>query len=503
MKKFTLLALVFTLGVAASFAYLTQKESVSLGVAKSPVWTENSPPMTPSQAISDIQVFVKIAAKLKPTVVNINTSQTIKVGSPLEGFENDEFFKQFFDDFFGRQFPKHPKDFKQQSLGSGFIISKEGYIITNNHVIEKADEIKVKLKETDKKSYDAKVIGKDKRTDIALIKIDPKEIDLPVAPLGDSDKLEVGEWVAAIGHPFGYGHTVSHGIVSAKERLFGEGTTHPYNDFIQTDASINLGNSGGPLINIQGEVIGVNVATDARAQGIIGFAIPINVAKNILPQLMEKGHAVRGFIGIQWYELTEDLVKYLKLTKGQEGVVVAEVVKGEPADLAGLQVYDVIIEFNGKPIKSGRDLLQEVGKAPVGKASSLKVLREGKEKTFSVTPIERKDEDEDRAKKEKSSKEKKEDKPKLGLQVEDLKNYPGLKEKLELSSGVVVTDVEEESPAQKAGFEKGDIIVEVDKQKVGDISDFKNSVSKFKKGNSYLFKVLRERELKLIVIEVP
>ena len=503
MKKFALIFLVFAMGAAASFVYLYQKDKLSPLIAKSPVWTENSPSIPPSQGVSDIQIFVKIAEKLNPTVVNINTSQTVKTASPFEGFENDEFFRRFFDDFFGRQMPKHPKNFKQQSLGSGFIISKEGYIITNNHVIEKADEIKVKLNETDKKSYDAKVIGSDKRTDIALIKIDPKGIDLPVAPLGDSEKIRVGEWVVAIGHPFGYGHTVSNGIVSAKERLFGEGTSHPYNDFIQTNASINLGNSGGPLINIQGEVIGVNVATDARAQGIIGFAIPINVAKNIIPQLMEKGHAVRGFIGIQWYELTEDLVKYLKLTKGQEGVVVAEVVKGEPADLAGLKVYDVITEFNGKPIKSGRDLLQEVGKAPVGKSVSLKILREGKEKTFSVTPIERKDEDEDRTKKEKDPKDKKEDKPKLGLQIEDLKNYPGLREKLEISSGVVVTDVTEASPAEKAGFEKGDIIVEVDKQKVSDASDFKNSISKFKKGNSYLFKVLRERELKLIVIEVP
>ncbi|MBI3019216.1 MAG: trypsin-like peptidase domain-containing protein, partial [Deltaproteobacteria bacterium] len=394
MKKLALVFLVFVMGAAASFAYLYQKDNFSPLIAKSPVWTENSPSIPPSQDVSDIQIFVKISEKLNPTVVNIHTSQTVKTVSPFEGFENDEFFRRFFDDFFGRQMPRHPKNFKQQSLGSGFIISKEGYIITNNHVIEKADEIKVKLTETDKKSYDAKVIGSDKRTDIALLKIDPKGIDLPIAPLGDSEKIRVGEWVAAIGHPFGYGHTVSHGIVSAKERLFGEGTTHPYNDFIQTDASINLGNSGGPLINIQGEVIGVNVATDARAQGIIGFAIPINVAKNIIPQLMEKGHAVRGFIGIQWYELTEDLVKYLKLTKGQEGVVVAEVVKGEPADLAGLKVYDVITEFNGKPIKSGRDLLQEVGKAQVGKSVSLKVLREGKEKTFTVTPIERKDEDE-------------------------------------------------------------------------------------------------------------
>ncbi|MBI2646174.1 MAG: trypsin-like peptidase domain-containing protein, partial [Deltaproteobacteria bacterium] len=248
------------MGALASFVYLYQKDKLSPLIAKSPVWTENSPSIPPSQGVSDIQIFVKIAEKLNPTVVNINTSQTVKTASPFEGFENDEFFRRFFDDFFGRQMPKHPKNFKQQSLGSGFIISKEGYIITNNHVIEKADEIKVKLTEADKKSYDAKVIGSDKRTDLALIKIDPKGIDLPVAPLGDSEKIRVGEWVAAIGHPFGYGHTVSNGIVSAKERLFGEGTTHPYNDFIQTNASINLGNSGGPLVNHSGEVVGINSA---------------------------------------------------------------------------------------------------------------------------------------------------------------------------------------------------------------------------------------------------
>ncbi|OGP05143.1 MAG: hypothetical protein A2Z91_03050 [Deltaproteobacteria bacterium GWA2_38_16] len=498
------------MGALASFAYLYHKGNLTPLIAKSPIWTENAPLITSptSNGSTNVEIFVNIAEKLRPTVVNIHTTQTIKGGgiSPFQGFEDDEFFRRFFDDFFGqRGMPKSkPKDFKQQNLGSGFIISRDGYIITNNHVIEKADEIKVKLTEESKESYTAKLIGTDARTDIALIKIDPKGKELPVAPLGDSDKLRVGEWVAAIGHPFGYGHTVSHGIVSAKERLFGDGVTHPYNDYIQTDASINLGNSGGPLINIQGEVIGINVATDARAQGIIGFAIPINVAKNIIPQLSEKGHAIRGFIGIQFHELTSDLAKQFKLKKDQEGVVVAEIIKGEPADLAGLKVYDVIIEFNGKKVKSGRDLLQEVGKAPVGKPASLKILREGEEKILTLTPVERKDELERKTKKEKSKKgEEKEEKIKLGIQVDDLKNYPGILEKLEVGiMGVVITDIEEESPAGRASLEKGDIITEIDKQKVTSVSQFMDIVSTLKKKHSYLFRVIQQGAIKLVVIKV-
>lgn len=498
MKKVVTITFVFVLGILVTFIFLTKKENLNFVSARTPIWTEDAPLLSIPQ---EFNFFVKIAKMAKPTVVNIHTTQKVKIQSPFKGFERDDFFRRFFEDFF-EGMPNLPKDYKQQNLGSGFIISKDGYIITNHHVIDKADEIKVKLSESSKESFTAKLIGSDIRTDIALIKIDTKK-DLPVAPLGDSNKIEEGEWVVAIGHPFGYGHTISKGIVSAKERLFGEGISHPYNDYIQTDASINLGNSGGPLINTKGEVIGINVATDVRAQGIIGFAIPVNVAKNVIPQLMEKGHAVRGFIGIQWFELTPDLVKHFKLKEGQEGVVIAEVIKGEPADLAGLKVYDVIIEFNEKPIKSPRDLLQEVGKAPIGQSAPIKIIREGKEKILSLKPVERKEEEAAKPKSEKDEKEeKKAGKIKLGIEIDDIKNYPGLREKLEASHGVVITNVEPESAANKGGLEKGDVLVEVNQQKVASVSDFMKIVSKFKKGESYLFKVQRQAAMRLVVIKV-
>ncbi len=509
MKRFFIVISIFMMGGAAAFAYLYKKEKISPVSATSQIWTENQPLITSNATATPTptDIYEKIAEKFKPTVVNIHTTQTIKTISPFQQFRggpDDDFFRRFFDDFFG-QIPNLPKDYKQKNLGSGFIISSDGYIITNHHVIDKADEVKVKLSDTDKETFDAKIIGSDHFTDIALIKIDPKGKKLTVAPLGDSDKTHVGQWVAAIGHPFGYGHTVTHGIISAKERLLGNGVTHPYNDYIQTDASINLGNSGGPLISTQGEVVGINVATDARAQGVIGFAIPINVAKDLIPQLIKTGHAVRGFIGIVWHELTEELNEYLKLKKDQQGIVISEIIKGNPADLAGLKIYDVIIEFNGAPIRSGRELLKEVAKAPVGKPVPLKVLRDGKEKEFQLKPVERKEEKEREIKRPSEKEEGPLDKnqPKLGLQVEDIDRYPGLKEKFELSDGVVVIDVEKDSPAEKAGIEKGDVIIEINKEKIKDASDFRTALSKPKKREPYLFKIKNERGgSSLVVVKV-
>ncbi len=513
IKKNFIIVIVFLAGAVATLAYLYKQEKINdVSATPSQIWTENKPlisPETPTDVGLDI--FVKIAKKFKPTVVNIHTTQTVKSVSPFGQFGGggggggmeDDFFRRFFDDFFGGM-PNLPKDYKQKNLGSGFIISEDGYIITNHHVIDKAEEIKVKLSNSDKNSFNAKLIGSDKWTDVAVLKIDPKGKKLPVAPLGNSDVIEVGEWVAAIGHPFGYGHTVSHGIISAKERILGEnGASHPFNDYIQTDASINLGNSGGPLISAKGEVIGINVATDVRAQGIIGFAIPINIAKDLIPQLIKLGHAVRGFIGIVYEDLTEELAEYLKLDKSQKGVVISEVIKGNPADLAGLKVYDVIIEFNGAPISSGRDLLRQVGKTPVGKSSQIKVLREGDTKTFELKPIERKDESIDES--EAKEKEPKKGKPELGLEVEDLDHYPGLRDKLKVSEGVVITNVAKDSPAQKAGLEKGDVIVEINRQKISDLSDYRKVISGFQKGKSYLFRVKDRRRSgtsALVIIKV-
>ena len=241
------------------------------------------------------------------------------------------------------------RDLKQQSLGSGFIVDKEGYILTNNHVVEGADDIRVTL--LDGRSYDAEVKGRDPKTDIALIRIKP-ENGLPVATLGDSDALLVGEWVVAIGNPFGFGHTVTAGVVSAKDRTIGAG---PYDAFIQTDASINPGNSGGPLFNARGEVVGINSAIVSSGQGI-GFAIPINMARSIMEQLREKGSVTRGWLGVQIQALTPELRESLSLS-AEGGALVAGVIKGDPAEKAGLKAGDVVVEFDGRRVRSDRDLV--------------------------------------------------------------------------------------------------------------------------------------------------
>ena len=299
----------------------------------------------------------------------------------------------FGDDFFDRFFGDIPqREFKQRSLGSGFIISADGYIITNNHVVEQADKIIVKL--SDGKEYEAKVIGKDAKTDIALIKIKATD-SLPVAETGDSDKLRVGDWVVAIGNPFGLEQTVTAGIVSAKGRVIGAG---PYDNFIQTDASINPGNSGGPLFNMEGKVVGINTAIVAQGQGI-GFAIPISMAKSILPDLKSTGKVTRGWLGVSVQDITEDIAKSMKL-KDRNGALIADVFTGDPADKAGLKAGDVVTEINGKKIKDTHELLMLIAGFRVGETvviksdpgwsgESLQHHRRGKERSGDRRPSER------------------------------------------------------------------------------------------------------------------
>jgi serine protease Do len=268
----------------------------------------------------------------------------------------------------------------QQSLGSGFIIDKDGYILTNNHVIENAGMIMVKL--ANEKEYEAKVVGRDPRTDLALIKINARG-DLPVVRIGDSDSLQVGDWVLAIGNPFGLGQTVTAGIVSAKGRVIGQG---PYDDFIQTDAAINPGNSGGPLFSTKGEVVGINTAIFSQSGGNIGigFAVPINMAKSLVPQLKAKGRVSRGWLGVSIGPVTDEAAKELKL-KDTKGALVMEVVERSPADRAGLQQGDVIVSFDGKDVAGAADLPRLVGSTPIGKEVSLRVIREARPLDVKVT----------------------------------------------------------------------------------------------------------------------
>ncbi len=306
--------------------------------------------------------FAELIKRTQPAVVNISTTQTVKVPSTF-----DEYFRQHYG---------VPKSRKQNSLGTGFIIDKEGYIVTNNHVVRGADEIFVNL--SDGRTFKAELKGRDLRTDIAIIKISTKE-DFPVAVLGDSDQAQVGDWVIAIGNPFGLGSTVTKGIISAKGRHIGAG---PYDDFIQTDASINPGNSGGPLFNMNGEVVGVNTAIVESGQGI-GFAIPINMVKPMLPQLIKSGKVSRGYLGVSIQEVKPELASVLGLKSGF-GAMVSDVVPGSPADVAGIKAGDIVTLYDQMEIKAANELPKKVSLTPIGKEVEIQILRRNERKTFKV-----------------------------------------------------------------------------------------------------------------------
>ena len=335
-----------------------------------------------SQGLPD---FATLAKRVGPSVVNVSTTQVRKAAADVPSpFDGDDPMSQFWQRFFGGRIPRGSQ--RQMGLGSGFIIDRNGTILTNYHVVDGAQKISVTL--SDGKSYDAKVLGKDEKTDIAVIKIDAGQ-DLPAVTLGDSDRLDVGEWVMAIGNPFGLDHTVTSGIVSAKGRQIGAG---PYDNFIQTDASINPGNSGGPLINLRGEVVGITTAIYSQSGGNIGigFAIPTNSIKEVLPQLKDKGRVVRGYLGTTVQKITPEIADSLGV-KQQRGALVADVVRGSPAERAGIKTGDIITEFNSKEVKDSTELPGLVARVAPGTGTSVKVLRDGKEMTLAITVGEMKD----------------------------------------------------------------------------------------------------------------
>ncbi len=434
--------------------------------------------------------FVEISKEFQPAVVNINTTKTLKknFSNPFHNFrtpfsENDP-FEDFFNKFFGN-IPE--RKFKQQSLGSGFIISKDGYILTNNHVIENSDEINVSL--SNKHTFTAKIIGTDPKTDIALIKIDPKGEDLKIVNLGDSDKLEIGEWVLAIGNPFGYSNTMTAGIVSAKGRVIGEG---PYDSFIQTDAAINPGNSGGPLLNTKGEVVGINTAIIAGAQGI-GFAIPINMAKDIINQLKSKGKVERGWLGVYIQKVTDDMAEYFNM-KSPYGAMVSNVIEKSPADKAGIKRGDIIIEYDGKNIEDPNTLPTLVGNTPIGKEVKIAVMRKEHKEYFTVKIEKQKDEVASTG----ISPTAKFDK--LGLYVSNITEEIKHRYDLKASQGVIVLDIQEGSIAEKSGIARGDIIKSIEYQVINNIDEYRqisNNLNKNKmlidiqRGQGRIFFVLK------------
>lgn len=404
--------------------------------------------------------FADLAAKFSPTVVNIKVTKIEPVaddGSPFgEGFPFPGF---------GAPAPRGPE--RRQGAGSGFIIRKDGLIITNNHVVENAQQISVTL--SDKQEYKAKLVGRDPKTDLAIIKIDAKS-DLPAAPLGNSATLRVGEWVMAVGNPFGLSNTVTAGIVSAKGRAIGAG---PYDDYIQTDAPINPGNSGGPLFNAAGEVVGINTAIFSQSGGNvgIGFAVPINQAKALLPELESKGSVSRAWLGVSIQPMTPELARSLNVDKAR-GALVAEVNDKSPAEKAGIKRGDVIVAYDGKNIDESASLPALVASSAVGKTVPVEILRDGKSQTLNVTVAKLKDESVALVGKHEKSN--------WGLSLRELRPQERSRMGLKDRDGVLIENVVPDSPAADAGVQPGDIILQVNRVSVDSIEALKAEVGKAK-----------------------
>lgn len=452
--------------------------------------------------------FADLVKRVGPGVVNISTYARQKMRQPMYGgqggqggMQNDETFRRFYEEFFGGRMPQDPRRGQQRpdedapegapvpnakvvpmSLGTGFVIdAAEGLILTNNHVIQDADEVKVQFNEDDGELIPAEVIGKDPELDVALLKIKQK-MKLVAIPMGDSDKIDVGEYVIAIGNPFSYGHSVSHGILSAKGRKNPEFRLGRY---LQTDASINPGNSGGPLVSMRGEVIGINNAIDARAHGI-GFAIPINMVKSILPQLKTKGSVSRAFLGVSAADLTEEIAEQMKIDKKLRGVVIADVSRGQAADKAGLKPYDVITAINGERVTNAQDMTAKITSVPIGQAVEIKYMRAGKEFKTSAkvgerptagAPVTRGGQPNTRPDPRILSSEE------FGFRAEELNTPAGTK-------AVVISEVAYSSPAANAGLVRGDVILDVGGKEVKALVELEKALNSIK-GKSVMLRIKR------------
>ena len=413
----------------------------------------------PSDILATQKAFSTVSQRVTPSVVNISTVSRKKLTQPF--FE----MSPFFEDFFGG--PQYRRD---RSLGSGFIISKDGYIVTNDHVVREAESIQVKL--SNDKVYDARIVGGDRKTDIAVIKINAA--DLPVAVLGDSDKIEVGQWAIAIGNPFGLERSMTVGVISATGRS--NVGIEVLENFIQTDASINPGNSGGPLLNIHGEVIGINTAIVAAGQGI-GFAIPISMAKPIISQLQQKGSVSRGYLGVTIQPVTEELAKSFGL-KQPRGALVNDVLKGGPADKAGLRQGDVISSFNGTEVKDPSHVQRLVAEAGIGKRVKIRVIRDGREIELGLTLASA--DAAPRKQREPGGGEQGAEVDQLGLVVDDAEQ-----------GGAVVVDAARGGVAAEAGVRRGDVIVSVNRRRIVDSSDYRRILQQAGSGGSVTLLVRR------------
>ena len=462
---FTLVGLVIGLTISSHFNLLSPGYSQDIPISKEAIDILSKT----NQAMSEV------AEAVKPSVVNVSSTKEAVTSELSSPFSNDPFFKRFF----GNEFHKKHLGHKWSGLGSGVIVDEKGYILTNNHVIQGADEIKVKL--ADKREFTGKVIGTDQKTDIAVIKVDAH--DLPAIHFGDSDALKVGETVLAVGNPFGLNQTVTSGIVSATGRA--NVGISDYEDFIQTDAAINPGNSGGALVNIRGQLIGINTAIMSTTGGYqgIGFAIPSNMVKAVMDSLIKKGKVVRGWLGVSIQTLTPDLAKQFNL-KTDEGILVGDVMEDGPAEKAGIERGDVILEFGGKEVKDITTLRNMVADTIPDKEVAIKLIRDGKPKTLTVKIAEMPTETQKLSKTFKNQLK--------GVTVENM--TPSLKKNRNIPkriTGVVVTDISGDSPAAGV-LRTDDVIMEINKKKIHTINDYEAVVSKINPRENILFLVYRK-----------
>ncbi len=433
---------------------------------------------TKQQLRSLSQAFRDLVKEVGPAVVYVSTEQTVKGRRTPEQFRDffgDDFFRRFFGDPHEEQ-----RQFKQRGLGSGFITNKDGYILTNNHVVARADKIKVTL--ADKREFTATIVGTDSKSDVAVIKIEGE--DFPVVKLGDSDSVEVGDWAVAIGTPYGLSQTVTAGIISAEGRS--NIGINDYEDFIQTDAAINPGNSGGPLLNIEGEVIGINTAIFSRSGGYqgIGFAIPINMAKHIRDSLITRGKVVRGWLGVMIQPVTQEIARRFELEEAS-GTLVGDVLSGSPAEKSGVERGDVIITFDGQPVDGPNALRNIVAATKVGKKVLVVVIRNGKEKTLKVKIGEQP------ADMQASVSEPSEADAQFGLSVQEL--TPEIANQLGYGDddGVVISDIELDSPASEAGLRRGDLIKEINRIPIKSLRDYNKAIAALGEETSFLALIRR------------
>ncbi|HIE51980.1 MAG TPA: DegQ family serine endoprotease [Armatimonadetes bacterium] len=450
-----LLGVIIGLGISISLHRTSEVAARQTGIAPpSPSVVE-----VPAAVRALQDTFAAVAEAVKPAVVYISAEKVVRLRNPLEDFFGDDFFRFFF----GPRFEPPEQEFRQEGLGTGVIVDRRGYILTNNHVVEGAEELTVRL--ADKREFAAEMVGTDPDTDLAVIKIEGE--NLPVARMGDSSQLKVGHWVLAIGNPFGLAHTVSAGIVSAVGRT--DVHIAQYEDFIQTDAAINPGNSGGPLVNLRGEVVGINTAIFSQSGGSngVGFAIPINLARWVMEQLISGKGIERGYLGVLLQPMDRALAERFG-RETAEGALIAQVEKGSPADKAGLKAGDIVLEFDGRPIEDLYELRNLVAQTPPGKKVKVKIWRHSQEKTLTVKLGSREVQAAVQAAKQRKA---------LGLTVQDITPELARRFGLEEEQGVVIVAVEPNSLAARAGLRPGDVIAEVDRKPVRNGREFEQALA--------------------------